>query len=89
MRDALLAGVGMTRFGKFLDTGLKTLGRDAIEAALDDAGIEAAALQAAYVGNAVAGLITGQETIRGQVILNAMGVPVPGSMSAGPIPGHV
>ena len=74
MRDVVLAGVGMTPFGKFLETGLKTLGRSAVEAALEDAGIEAADLQAAYVGNAVAGLITGQETIRGQVILNAMGI---------------
>ena len=31
-------------------------------------------LEAAYVGNAAAGLVTGQESIRGQVILRAMGL---------------
>jgi acetyl-CoA acetyltransferase len=64
----------MTRFGKWLERGLKDLAREAVYAALKDAGIEASALQAAYVGNAVAGLMTGQETIRGQVVLRAMGI---------------
>ena len=74
MRDVRVLGTGMTRFGKFMDLGLKELGREAVELALKDAGVEAPQLQAAYVGNAVAGLITGQETIRGQVVLRAMGI---------------
>jgi len=74
MLDVVVAGVGMTRFGKHLDRGLKTLGVEAAEQALADAGIEAKDLQAAYVGNAAAGLVTGQESIRGQVILRAMGL---------------
>ena len=72
--DAVIAGVGMTRFGKHLETGLKALGAEAVQAALADAGIEAKDLQAAYVGNAAAGLVTGQECIRGQVILRGMGI---------------
>ncbi len=40
--------------------------------ALADAGIEAKDLEAAWVGNAAAGLITGQESIRGQVILRPL-----------------
>ncbi|MFQ5667140.1 MAG: thiolase family protein [Candidatus Binatia bacterium] len=71
---AVIAGVGMTPFGKHMDTGLKALGAAAVQAALTDAGIEASALQAAFVGNAAAGLVTGQECIRGQVILRSMGV---------------
>ena len=74
MRPVRVLGVGMTRFGKFLDRGLKSLGREAVEASLADAGVAASGIEAAYVGNAVAGLITGQETIRGQVVLNAMGI---------------
>ena len=35
--DACLAGVGMTRFGKHMDTGLKALGCEAVRAALVDA----------------------------------------------------
>ncbi len=74
MREVVVLGVGMTRFGKFPDQTLKTLGRDAVEAALSDAGIPPARVGAAYVSNAIAGLITGQEMIRGQVILRAMGI---------------
>ncbi len=71
---AVVAGVGMTNFGKHLDLGLKALGAGAVKGALADAGIEAKDLQAAWVGNAAAGLITGQESIRGQVILRSIGI---------------
>jgi acetyl-CoA acetyltransferase len=72
--SARIAGVGMTTFGKHLDLGLKALGAEAVRAALADAGLQASELQAAYVGNAAAGLITGQESIRGEVILRGMGL---------------
>ncbi len=71
---ALIAGVGMTKFGKHMETGLKALGAEAVQAALADAGIAADALEAAFVGNAAAGLVTGQECIRGQVILRSIGI---------------
>ncbi len=72
--NAVVAGVGMTPFGKHLETGLKALGAEAVKAALADAGIEQGQLEAAWVGNAAAGLVTGQESIRGQVILRSMGL---------------
>jgi acetyl-CoA acetyltransferase len=72
--DAIVAGVGMTTFGKHMDRGLKSIGVEAVRAALADAGVEAEALEAAYVGNASAGVVTGQESIRGQVILRSMGL---------------
>ncbi|MEN8183101.1 MAG: thiolase family protein [Myxococcota bacterium] len=72
--DATIAGVGMTRFGKHMETGLKALGAEAVQAALEDAGLEPSDLEAAYVGNAAAGLVTGQECIRGQVILRSIGI---------------
>jgi acetyl-CoA acetyltransferase len=74
MREVQVLGVGMTTFGKFLDRGLKDLGGEAIREALGDAGLGATDLQAAFVGNAMAGLITGQECIRGQVILRGLGL---------------
>ena len=74
MGRAVVAGVGMTRFGKHMETGLKALGREALLAALSDANVEKEALQAAYVGNAMAGLVTGQECIRGQVVLRSAGI---------------
>lgn len=72
--DVCLAGLGMTRFGKHMETGLKALGAEAVQAALADAGMAPADLDAAFVGNAAAGVITGQESIRGEVILRGMGL---------------
>jgi acetyl-CoA acetyltransferase len=74
MERAVVAGVGMTRFGKHMDTGLKALGAEAVVAALSDAGIDKKHVEAAFVGNAMAGLITGQECIRGQVVLRHAGI---------------
>ena len=74
MKRAVVAGVGMTRFGKHLETGLKALGREALEAALADAGVGPRDIEAAWVGNAMAGLVTGQECIRGQVVLRSAGI---------------
>ncbi|MCZ7525652.1 MAG: thiolase family protein [Acidimicrobiia bacterium] len=70
----VVAGVGMTNFGKFLDRGLKSLSVEAVSGALADAGLEPGDVQLAVVGNAVAGLITGQECIRGQVVLRESGI---------------
>jgi acetyl-CoA acetyltransferase len=72
--NAIVAGVGMTRFMKYPDKGLKQLGTEAVHAAVTDAGLELGDIEAAYVGNCAAGLVTGQESIRGQVILSSIGV---------------
>jgi acetyl-CoA acetyltransferase len=72
--DAVVVGAGMTRFGKFLDRGLKSLAAEAIGEALADAGIAARDLQAAYMGNAAASIVTGQVLIPGEVVLRGMGV---------------
>lgn len=71
---AFIAGIGMTHFGKHLDLGLKSLGAEAVRQAATDAGVELGELEAAWVGNAAAGLMTGQESIRGQVILRSIGL---------------
>ena len=74
MREVAIVGAAMTRFGKYPDRGLKELSREAVDAALRAAGMEKKDLQIAIVGNAAAGLITGQECIRAQVILREMGI---------------
>jgi acetyl-CoA acyltransferase len=73
MRRVAVVGAGMTRFGKYMDKTLKDIGREAVEAAMKDAGVDKPQIEAAMVGNAVAGLITGQEMIKAQVILREMG----------------
>lgn len=74
MRDVYVIGVGMTPFGKHMDKTMKNLSADAVNRALEDAGIAKNDLQVAVVGNAYQGLVTGQESIRGQVVLRAMGI---------------
>jgi acetyl-CoA acetyltransferase len=74
MREVVVVGAGMTRFGKHQDRSMKDLAREAVENALRSARVEQGAIEAAAVGNAVAGLITGQECIRGQVVLREMGI---------------
>ncbi|MEH6551701.1 MAG: thiolase family protein [Pseudomonadales bacterium] len=72
--NAIVAGVGMTKFGKHLDKSLKQLGGAPVLEAIKDAGIDMSDIQAAYVGNCAAGTVTGQESIRGQVILSSIGL---------------
>ena len=72
--NAYVAGVGMTRFGKQMDKTLKGLAGEAVQLALADAGLDKSALEAAWMGNAAAGIVTGQEMIRGQVALRGMGI---------------
>lgn len=73
-QNAIIAGVGMTHFGKHLELGLKAIGAEAVSSAVEDAGLRLEDIEAAYVGNAAAGLVTGQECIRGQVILRSLGL---------------
>jgi acetyl-CoA acetyltransferase len=79
MRDVWIRGAAMTRFGRHADRTARSLVEEAVAAALSDAQVERRDVQAAYVGNAASGLISGQESIRGQVVLRhsgLMGVPI-------------
>ena len=74
MEAVYVVGVGMTPFGRLLDTSIKDMTRQAVDAALADAGLAAGALQGAYFANASQGHMEGQQMIRGQVALRAMGI---------------
>ncbi|MEW5734886.1 MAG: thiolase family protein [Thermodesulfobacteriota bacterium] len=74
MRDVAVVGVGMTRFGKFPEKTIKDLVREAVTDAMADCNASIPDIQAAYVGSAAAGIMTGQEQIRAQVTLSAMGI---------------
>src|SRR5256885_16841581 len=79
MRKVRVVGTAMTRFGKYVDRDLRDLAEEAVRNATQDADLDLKEVEAAYVGNSVAGLITGQETIRGQVVLRhtgLMGIPI-------------
>ena len=62
-------GVGMTRFGKYLDRSIKQLTGEALERVLADCGLERDDIQAAWFANSYWGMYTMQHGIRGQVAL--------------------
>lgn len=70
MREVVIAGTGMTHFGKFVERPLRSLAQEAALAALSDASIEARDVEFIAFGNAMSGLITGQEQIRSEVALS-------------------
>jgi acetyl-CoA acyltransferase len=72
-REVCIVGVGMHEFGKFPAKNLKELTRIAVWRAIHDAGIDAKLIEAAYFSNVLAGLITGQEAVRGHIFLRDAG----------------
>ena len=79
MPDARIAGAAMTQFGKFPDSTIRSLAEEAVGEALRDAGIGPEAVQMVFFSNATAGVLHGQEMIRGQVALRhtgLLGVPI-------------
>jgi acetyl-CoA acetyltransferase len=79
MRDVYIAGAGMTAFGKFMDSTIRSLAEEATAEALSDAGAKPGDIEMAFFSNATAGILTGQEMIRGQVALRhtgVLGVPI-------------
>jgi acetyl-CoA acetyltransferase len=74
MRDVYIAGVGMTAFGKFMDSSVRKLAEEATADALRDAQATPGDIEMAFFSNATAGIMTGQEMIRGQVALRNTGV---------------
>ncbi|MBU2548977.1 MAG: thiolase family protein [Proteobacteria bacterium] len=74
MRKVKIIGGAMTRFGRHLDRNLKSLVAEAVNGAMADAGLTQDRLEGVWVGNAAQGVLQGQESIRGQVVLRSMGI---------------
>jgi len=68
-----VVGVGMTRLGKMPDRSVKDLTNEAVTLALDDAGIAIDRIDAAWFANTRQPMLEGQNTVRGQIALRAMG----------------
>jgi len=64
----------MSNFGKHLDKSLKDLCYDPIWEAIRDSRVDPHAIDIAFVGNAYAGILQGQESVRGQVIMREAGI---------------
>jgi len=69
-----IAGVGMHPFGRYRERSLKDLVRVATVNALQDAGLGIKDVDAVYSANGMAGILQGQEQIRGQSVLRDVGL---------------
>ncbi len=74
MSEAYITGLGFHPFGRFPQKTLKQIAAGAALAALDDAGLDVDGIDAAFCANAYAGLLNGQESIRGETWMRAIGV---------------
>lgn len=74
MQEIYVVGVGMTPFGRLLDVSIKTMVQQATNMALADADVGKEVLEAAFFANASQGHMEGQNMIRGQIALRAMGI---------------
>lgn len=74
MQNVHIIGSGMIRFNKYPDGSVRGMAEEAINRALEDAGIDKTQLQAAYFSNTFWGMFTNQHSIRGQVVFRNMGI---------------
>jgi acetyl-CoA acetyltransferase len=74
VNDVAIIGVGMTKFAKDLAASVRSLAERAVRTALADATLESGRIEAAFFSNAIAGLVTGQEMIRGEAALRNTGL---------------
>ena len=74
MREVYVLGVSMTPFGKFLNKSLQDLAYEPTWNAIRESNIDPHDIDIAFVGNTYAGLITGQESLRGQAVLREAGI---------------
>jgi acetyl-CoA acyltransferase len=69
-----VVGLGLVPFGRHLERTLRSLAEEAASKALKDAGSTPDQIDAVFFSNSVAGLVTGQEAIRGQTSLRGSGL---------------
>jgi acetyl-CoA acyltransferase len=74
MRNVYVAGVGMTRFAKYMDRNIKYLASVALDTCLNDAGLQKKDLEAVWFSNSTWGYFQDQQCIRGQVALREAGI---------------
>ncbi len=73
MREVVVLGAGLHRFGRFPDKSLQDMGREAIKNALDDSGVPFPDIEVAYVGRVLAGMGAGLNVV---TEMGQTGIPV-------------
>lgn len=74
MRDVYVVGIHTTPFGKHMSRSVKDLAQETTLGCLADAGLDKARVQALWFANSGWGTQAGQDCIRGQVALRAIGI---------------
>ena len=76
LREVVVAGVGMTAFGKFLDRSIKSLVAESVQAAIKDSGMGDSdkGIDTIYYANTASGILQGQHSVRGQHAMREAGL---------------
>jgi len=74
MSNIYIIGLGMLRFNKYLDRTVRDMAAEVTFQALKDAGLAKSDLQAVFFSNSFWGMFANQHSIRGQVVMRAMGI---------------
>ena len=72
--SAYIIGSGMIKFGKYPDKTVRTMAIEAINLALKDCGLEKKDIEYAFFSNTFWGMFSNQHSIKGEVVLRAMGI---------------
>lgn len=72
--EIAVAGVGLTALGKHEDRSVKDMVREAVTAALADAGLPADRIEAGLFANTRQPILEGQNAVRGQIALGPLGL---------------
>ena len=73
-QDVYIIGTAMTKFGKYLEKGMKMLTGEALDLVLKDCGLDRRDIEAAWFSNSGWGYHSFQHAVRGQVALSANGI---------------
>jgi acetyl-CoA acetyltransferase len=74
MGEVFVLGVGMTRFGRYLDRSHSDLAQEAVRLALADARVEAGAIDSTVFSSVVQGFVAGETSIPSQYALRPLGI---------------
>ncbi len=69
-----IAGVGMTQFGRHIERSLQSLGEEALQAALADAGATREDIGQVFYAGVTQGPLQGQNAVPGEILLGKLGL---------------
>lgn len=72
MSNVMIVGAAMSPFGKHMDKSLRDLSEIVVNDCIKDAGVSVKDIGMVFFANSLGGLLTGQESIRGQVALRGI-----------------